>query len=109
MSVQFSDHARTRLLQRAHVGGGPLPQPEQVWDESIPVGVPDVDGQGRLHPPTGTLLVVHGDSVATVLYPDESRMHDDHLKVCDECGLRYDPSEGDCQWHEPDDPVWGDE
>ena len=103
-------HAVERWAERVcneQRGWAPWDLPDE-FERSPPVGIPG-PGRGRLHAPTDSVLVYTRDwslgppVVVTVLYADPIELADDHLKVCDECGLRYeDRGDERCPWsHDP--------
>lgn len=113
-TTQLTEHARTRWMTRADVSAledNFVPRIREAFDESISIGVDDVTGKARLHPPTKTLFAIDDGVVKTVLCFHDHEVEDDHLVVCENCGLRYDPGQSeDCPWHESVsvDEVWDD-
>ena len=105
----LTEHARVRWIERiCSKQDGVAP-----WDltdafiEAVPVGMPKIDEQARLHSPTGALFVFTKDwsmgprVLLTVLSILEHRvtLNDDHLTRCEVCGLRYSPARSSsCQW-----------
>lgn len=104
----FPDHTRLKWLQRS---AEPDKLLSTAWEESVPVGIPGGVPYGprmRLHPPSGTLLVyalaqetsakyVVRTVLEVDLYEAEYDLNDDHLRVCDACGLRYEGGDA-CPW-----------
>lgn len=97
--TQLTEHAKLRWLQRA---GEHAMTVGEAWDEGYGVGVPNHTGKARLHPPTDTLIIAMDGHLVTVLRADQSEYRADHLVLCHECGLQYQPESDDrsCPWCE---------
>lgn len=101
-----SNHARMRWFQRAGVTEFDI---REAWYRSPSVGVPDYVGtKGRLHEPSGTVLIARDGVIVTVVYTGDERLNDDHLCLCDRCGYRYDrlPDDRECQWCRDNRASW---
>lgn len=92
-----TDHAKLRWLQRGDFQNTAL---AEAWLEGFYVGDVTRGGSTKLHPPSRTILVSTDGHIITVLNAKYTSFTDDHLIVCDECDLRYQPSEEDkqCRW-----------
>jgi hypothetical protein len=92
-----SDHAKLRWLQRAETVELTACD---AWLEGYYVACEPVRGKTRLHPPTRTALVERDGTVVTVIETGHIPYTADHLVVCDECGLEYQPTSTDrsCPW-----------
>lgn len=92
-----TDHADLRWLQR---GGAPSIALSEAWLDGFHVGGVSRGGTARLHPPTETILVETDGHIVTVLRAAYTPYTDDHLVVCDECDLKYQPTKDDrrCPW-----------
>ena len=106
--LRITSHAIDRWTERicsTRPDTAPWDLPD-AFELAIPVGVPNLTGGGRLHPPTRALFVYTRDYssgppiVVTVLDLTRQRttLNDDHLVVCDRCGFRYYPARGECPW-----------
>lgn len=104
----LTEHAVDRWVERVccrHDGIAPWDLPA-TFDDSLSVGLPNVDESARLHAPTSALLVYTRDYpggpavIVTVLTTDmRITVTDDHLKTCADCGLRYrDDGDDECGW-----------
>lgn len=99
-AARLTEHVKLRFVQRTNAGEY---RAREALDESIPIGVPNRDGKGRFHPPTGMIFLVkqQANVVTTVLDGRlEEDLNADHLGTCLACGLAYDPSEHTerCPW-----------
>lgn len=105
------NHTELRWLSRSKV---PELTVTAAWAESVPVGIPDDCHYGpraRLHDPAGVLLMYALAKeknrhlvIRTVLdasiVEESCGLNDDHLRVHEVCGYRYEPGNGDCHWCE---------
>ena len=108
--ITATDHATQRFVQRV----GPHATPylgadlRVLFDAGVPVGLPHRSGRGRLHPPSGAVLVYTDHPtrdreylIKTVFRAELTELNDDHLLVCEACERRYDPADDDaCPWCE---------
>lgn len=98
---KVSRHAELRWLQRGHDFNLTA---EDAWVEGYPVGVPTHYGKGRIHPPTGTILLSREGVIVTVVKDGYIPYRDDHLLRCGGCELRFQPRAGNrrCPWCDHD-------
>lgn len=82
---------------------------QTAWRLGVPIGAPDYHyDNARLHAPSGIIILSRNNRLVTVIYGEDIRTEDSHLKTCDHCGQRYDPKreDGDCHWcSEPDQAI----
>lgn len=92
-----TDHAELRWLQRGNAPSTPL---SEAWLDGYHVGDVTRGGTAKLHPPTRTLLVESNGRLVTVLQAAYTSYTDDHLVVCADCSLEFQPKPKDqrCPW-----------
>ena len=100
-----TDHCIERWIERvcceqADVAPWDL---ETAFERAVPVGIPG-EGRGRLHEPTGAVIVFDHDYAAgppvliTVIHADENALNTDHLDPCPGCGRLYNAGIAPCSW-----------